>query len=100
MLVQNTNLLINETLPNNYIVGDVYQKTWQTDRTRGIEKIILEREGGNLGSRVILAFNPSEYPLMLTLGELPIDSTPRPLERFHAFGHDDLLFQGIFNTVM
>lgn len=100
ILVQNTNLQINETLQNNYIVGVIYEKTWQTDRTRGIDKIVLEREGASLGSRAILALTPSEYPITTPLGELPADSNPRPLERFYALGHDDILIQGIFNSVM
>ena len=100
ILVQSADLQINEMLQNNYIVGVSYQKAWQIDRSRGIDKIVLEREGAGLGSRVISAFTPSEYPLMLTLGELPVDSTPRPLTRFYALGHDDILIQGIFNSVM
>jgi len=100
VLIQDSNQQINDSLQNNYIVGVIYQKAWQTDRTRGIDKIVLEKEGTSLGSRIVSALIPSEYPLMLTLGELPVDSTPRPLERFYALGHDDILIQGIFNSVM
>jgi len=98
--VQDLNRQLDETLENNYIVGVTYQKTWQVGKTRGVEKIVLESSGAGLGSRIISALSPVEYPQMLALGELPVDSNPRPLERFYAYGHDDILIQGIFSNLV
>ena len=91
---------INTTLTDSYIVGLIYQKSWQTIKSRGIEKVILEVQGESSGSRVVSALKPVEYPVMLTLGTLPVDATPRPLTRFNSLGHDDILLQGIFNSVV
>ena len=61
---------------------------------------MFESEGTSLGSRVISSLIPEEYPSMLKLGELPVDSNPRPLNRFESLGHDDILMQGTFDSIV